>query len=727
MNADDRARLRQILASFDEAGLVALANKGLVRRAQKDLEAGGLTLEETDTAVLVRGPGWVVTMPSEGPAHATDTTKATGVTRQILTATIYLRDALVGTAAAAAQVPEPTAPTPTQEPPSADAAALREALLALTLDDLQKWAGKTVVREALAAVRGGMDLEVAEHVGLTLRLVRHEVEARLQPARGKRSARALLDEALTTAPRALHKRWVAIAVLAFLQSHSRLPEEAAPQAPQEEAGAPRTRQQILAATRELLEGMVTTGLAHPSARMEERLFTLSVSAVAVHLPRLARLLRALADDVERVLTRDAAADTARLFDRVALTHALTRALDAAGPQAPVALAGQHRTQYDPAGDLQLAGVGAHPWQTASGYEGLTVLLWDLTGRRFLTWTASRPVGSPGPFDPAQSYRTETPWSGSGSPERFSRSRFTLRQVRVNPQGRLSGAEGSSVTDPAPTDPAQLDFGGRAFRSWPALVNYALAQYPIGLTEKNPLDRLVVLHPTGWGERSFDELQQRFCWPVQDDTGHTVVLTLPWAGVNETSIEFLEAVNPERDALSGVLCRLTFNGKGLRIEPLTLFSRGTPQGHQVLNPAFDRSLITSRQSALLNRLREKYGRGRVTTVMSADDEEDVSDGGPGLAETAPPGIRSRLAEVERWLLQVAEAGLGRLDEMARDRLRRLAAELDRAGLRELGQGIGGLGQHAVTAATVIGTGYLCRLHREALRLVLSRQLGQGSIP
>ena len=84
MNTDDRDRLRRILATFDEAGLVALSNKGLVRRAQKDLEAGGLKHEETDAAVVVRGPGWVVTMPPDGPAHAADDTKASGVTRQSL-------------------------------------------------------------------------------------------------------------------------------------------------------------------------------------------------------------------------------------------------------------------------------------------------------------------------------------------------------------------------------------------------------------------------------------------------------------------------------------------------------------------------------------------------------------------------------------------------------------------------------------------------------------------
>src|SRR5262249_20236916 len=130
----------------------------------------------------------------------------------------------------------------------------------------------------------------------------------------------------------------------------------------------------------------------------------------------------------------AVADTARLFDRVCLTDALARALAAAGSQLPVSLAGRHRTQYDPVGDLALAGVGAYPWQTASGYAGLTVVLWDRGGKRFLTWTASRPVGGLGRFDVGQAYRAEPVWAGGGPPECLSRSQFTLRDARSNPIG-----------------------------------------------------------------------------------------------------------------------------------------------------------------------------------------------------------------------------------------------------------------------------------------------------
>ena len=43
MNDADRAALRRLLSSFDEAGLVALANKGLVRGPKKTCKPAACT------------------------------------------------------------------------------------------------------------------------------------------------------------------------------------------------------------------------------------------------------------------------------------------------------------------------------------------------------------------------------------------------------------------------------------------------------------------------------------------------------------------------------------------------------------------------------------------------------------------------------------------------------------------------------------------------------------
>ncbi|MGF1580801.1 MAG: hypothetical protein ACFCD0_15675 [Gemmataceae bacterium] len=744
MNATDRTKLSMILQTFDEVGLVALANKGLLRRATKDLEAGKLTHEETENAILVRGSGWTVTMPVEGPTKATDDTKATGVTRQIVAATIYLRDNWASTistndpgdistpedaVARANAKPKSKAkgtkdtkgnkgsaqlPKPKETASGTPSAEIEQTLLKLKIDDLQKWANKSIVHEGLALLRSDLAIELESHAGLTIRLSKHDVEARFFPTEKIKQPSQLLDHVLTTVPKSQHKQWVIAAIVALHRHRGQDISFAEDLVAQDATGAPRTRNEILQSAQSLLESMVTTGLAHPSKSIFERLSTLSVSATGVHLPRLSRFLRALADDVSLLLQRDACGDTSRLLERICFTYALTLAIRNAGQTVPVALVGRHRTEYQPVGDLILAGVGAYPWQTASGYEGVTVLFWDVQENRFRTFTVSRPTTTAS-LDLWQTYNGESVWSG-GSPSSLGRSLITLKKAKANSMGRLSSSQESKAEILEPTDSTRIQFPGREFSDWAELQSYALTTYPLGLIEKDPIDRTVILKPREWGPRHFDELQQRFVWNLIDETGNVLALTLPWLGVNENAIEFLEAVKPDRDKLTHVVCRLVFLGTGIVCEPLSLLSSGIPKGDRVLNPAFDKDLIKTRNTKLLEHLRKKYGRDKIATTMTAEDL--ISETAASYSELYPKGIQTRLAEVERTLLRLAESGVNRLQDESQRKLQQLAQNLERIGFQELAVGLEQLASAKARAHGLIWCGYLAQLYRQACGLKLS---------
>jgi len=156
-------------------------------------------------------------------------------------------------------------------------------------------------------------------------------------------------------------------------------------------------------------------------------------------------------------------------------------------------------------------------------------------------------------------------------------------------------------------PSKVDFGDRVFDNWTALATHSANTYPIGLAEFRPMDRVVVLKPATWGDRVFDELRQCFCWPVEDAAGNEVVLTLPWNGVNESSIEFLEAVRPSIDKLTHVVARLISGPHGTTLEPVSLLGDGNPRNHRVFCPGFDRKFIESKNAGLLEKLRRSSGR------------------------------------------------------------------------------------------------------------------------
>src|SRR5437660_7969612 len=141
---DFLSRLAAVLASFDESALEALASKGLLRRAQKDLEQGAVTQveEPREGSLRVHIGETVVTMPAEGPAAARCTCPASSACRHVLVATLYLQRWL------ADRVPASAA--------SDSVEATRQELVALPLDSLREWAGARTVREALRLVAEGL-------------------------------------------------------------------------------------------------------------------------------------------------------------------------------------------------------------------------------------------------------------------------------------------------------------------------------------------------------------------------------------------------------------------------------------------------------------------------------------------------------------------------------------------------------------------------------------------
>ena len=73
-------RLRRLAASLDTVALEALASRGLLRRAQKDLERGIeiRVAGETDTQLRLAIGEFEVKLPETGPAAATCSCPATG-------------------------------------------------------------------------------------------------------------------------------------------------------------------------------------------------------------------------------------------------------------------------------------------------------------------------------------------------------------------------------------------------------------------------------------------------------------------------------------------------------------------------------------------------------------------------------------------------------------------------------------------------------------------------
>jgi hypothetical protein len=624
------SRLRAVAAQLDDDALAALANKGLVRRARKDLETTRPEVvgPEGDRLRLRVGDGTVDL--ADPPAKSACSCPAGGVCRHILMALLYLREsapAVPAAGEAAAAAAERPAGPATPE-------AIEDAVL-------QKWAGKPLMRKALQALAGGLPVQIEEGPGpLVFRMPTRNVVCRWLAGGGLEGMVCSCH-----APGACEHK--VAAVLFYQAAKGKRQVETEAPVLEASAGAPRTREALLASVGAVLRELTVLGLSRLSRATEQRLRTLAVSAHGVDLPRLEKLLRALADEIALSLARDAQAATSGLLATASRVEALRVALAHPRP----ALVGVHRTNYEKVGQIELIGLGARQWRTRSGYAGLTVYFWDRSANNWATWTEARPLTTGG-FDPAARYHQDGPWAGMGSPAEASRSNLRLLDAFRNRVGRLSGRSATRALILKASDPRDVPGLDR----WGVLAERAARLFGGGFQDRSEQDELVVLRPTEWGPPQFDEVRQELTRAVVDADGRGLALVLPHTPETAAAVTALEQHDPAKT--SGLLGILRLQPGRLAVEPIALF-----QEKGIFNLTLDSGTQALSVAA--------------TKVAAAEEEEADADGEEPEAVPSATRLGLLLSSLETELEALAEGGVTAVRDIAP--LRKLAGSAESLGL------------------------------------------------
>jgi len=658
--------------ALDDETLAALANKGLLRRAQKDLETAKPVLqEERADAILFTMPGenCTVTMPLVGPTKGTCTCPADGVCRHILAAALFLR-------AQAQQAPA----EPAQEASAqAEAAPEPDKLLQLSETDLIAWATRPLYRQAVEELAFG-ELEITiETEGKTtrFRFPQYNIVVRSILGTG-------LDGLICSCKRRPSCQHAVAAILFYQAQHGKPLPAPDKKALEAAAGTPRSREEVLESVQQTLAEMIALGLGRLSKTTEGRFITLAISAHGVDLPALEYSLRSLSDHLSWHLTRDVRANTPQLLSSAARSYTLAFALARAEGTPPAFLVGEHRLRYYDIGSLELVGVGAQQWRSRAGYVGLTLYFWDVAGRRWTSWTDARPtIHDNVSFDPRRRYQQEEMWDSAPAPTIISRNRFRLSSVQRNRLGRLSGRTQCQALLSGSADLTSLNLEGAQFDDWYKLAEHVAASRASGLVKGSPLDTLVLIKPAAWGEPVYDQMRQTLVRPVFDAAGRSLPLTLPHAADWSFAVDTLQSWDPKQWETWGVLGMGFITNEGLHVTPTSLLNRVTlpkPLQSPVLHLTLDPWQTTAAPAATAP---ETPAAAPALEVSTEDEgaseeeqeteEEEEDFGGNGSA------VGQLLHTASYELEQIAERGVRASSPAVEDRLRNLAERMRQIGL------------------------------------------------
>lgn len=699
-----RDNLLTQLGRFDEAAYCALANKGLLRRAQKDLEKQAPEIiEETTEALIVSFGEHRIQFDARGPAHARCSCPATGVCQHILAAAIGMQGA--GAGSPPGTTAEATAP-PTAD--QADPLAVLEAeLLAYSTAQLTKYAGKAAYRWAwqfVADLDPG-DLKISGDRHIVLGLVRPRMQFRYM---GGGLDGLIADVAISH----VEKYRVAL-VLAYQRTHGI--EGSAPEA----AVAPRpraldlgmdhaqaqtpaeyledSRKALRTSATQLFSEAIGLGLSHLSVGMQERFSTLAVWAQGAEYYRLAMLLRRLADHVELLLERAGAADEHVLLDELTLAYALIAALEDARTRGvnPSHLVGQSRSHYQESGTLELLGLGAMPWRSASGYIGLTMLFWSPKDQAYFTCSDARPETQRG-FNPIARYTASGPWSGLGAPSQATGRRIVLTGAQLNNSGRISATEGTSAAVGIAGKQEDLGAQLQVLVDWESALQERNARRRSLLADRQPANDWLALKPAAFGSPRFDAARQTLSWPLMDESGRQLDAELAFSAYTSHAITRIEQLATTQIPPGTVLIAHIRDGqRGPVAEPLSLVrprpsSEENPIDCLHFDPAPDRGFLSKWLGAL-----KPLAGARA----------------PGLPSVVPAALPPILGELRHFLRRQAERGVSEESALRFEReLGALAERASRGGLDAL--------QRACSLATgpaelLLRANYLCLQYERLL--------------
>lgn len=530
-------RIRSRVAHYDDESLVTLANKGLVRRATKDLESLSPSVLGYDGhAVTVAVGEFRVRVPESVP-DATCSCVSKSICRHVLAAIMYLRES-----------------APLQE----KTRSCRDEILALSDEDLRKWAGKAMLDKAGRVLSEGISVEAEEAATLLLRIPARNVTCRWVPGAGPEG----MVCACGSKEACRHK---VLAILGYQVLHGCRTIDREERIPLQTASeTPRSQAEVLESVGAVLAESLVTGLSRLSKTTEQRLRTLAVSAHGMDLPRLERLLNSLADEVGLWLNRDAQSSLQSFLVTASRVEALITALRSPGS----VVAGEHRSSYHPVGTIEIMGLGARQWQTRSGYVGITVYFWDFSSKSWATWTDSRPKERDR-FNPVSVYRGPGPWEGCLSPYEASRNKLMLTEAWRNPSGRISGRPGTKAMTLTPSDAGQA---GKTMESWAEAAELAAVLFSGGMAVQREQHEIVLLKPATWGEAEYESTRQELNRPVFDRDGRVMLLKLSYNPFNAAGIDALEAYTPSVHSV--VLGLLRMGPGGFFVEPVSLHVPGS---------------------------------------------------------------------------------------------------------------------------------------------------------
>lgn len=528
----------QFVPYANEAFLVTLANKGLYKRALKDLETTG------QVKLVVAGDHLQVQLDEITVSLNPNISQSTCSCPSKTVCKHILMGILVAADYAAKEVEEKTEEAATEENKQEavsetvsrqSSANDWEELKKVDLAQLRKQAGKKLFEDTLRLIQDGWTADFIESDMLEATINTENITVYFPKDDSlNRSVCKCGENGLCK-----HKL---IAILSYFSSQGILSSESDGNQPELSLLTEETIDVLRGASR-FIAGIFEKGLIGCGENEAETAIQYSIRLETCGIGNLARLFRSLSSDIENMLAKHVGFQPLTTFATLSRLHNTLRLIlrNTQNNEMLSKLIEGTRSDYYTTPIGHFTGLGAYPWQTRSGYFGITAYFFYHEKQSICTLTSSmadyyeHTQTLVTPENMRRQLEIQSFWGSNISLARLSTSTLTLRNFKMNRQNRLSSSSQTQCEIDDKVTISSLD----TLLAIPELSDLTIRpEQRYDYFRKKQPEQLALVPFTHLSEVSFNTAEQKLYFTMADEQ-HETEGSLAYNELNRNAIRRLE--------------------------------------------------------------------------------------------------------------------------------------------------------------------------------------------
>lgn len=393
---------------------------------------------------------------------------------------------------------------------------------------------------------------------------------------------------------------------------------------------------------DMLGEIISTGLARISPEHMESCERFAIMCHNLRLAEPEKKFRGFSDQLKLYFNRHASFRVERLLSDIAYIYGDMKRISKPDAKALSEIAGRLRTEYAASKPLNLIGMGYRYFKSGAGYEGITVYFIEEHTGRFYTYTSARPMYYENKRTKKMTEKEEAPWGLPFSLEQLAQSRIHLSKCKVNSEGRLSS---SQETVAEYLGVRTFDAEGIRKNSFYDFAGMFQKKFSPDW-EKYMEERLVLVYPEAIENAFFDNIRQQFFMLLKDSNGKYLKVRIAYSSEESYNIRYLERIYKHiSDGKRKPACFLGtvyINDGELMLYPIEYY------GDITRDKARDETGHKTDEDK-----KAKYGK---TDMENKNTDNEADDYGSSSGGTSYKGIREQLDNCRNLMTHVFQSGM-----------------------------------------------------------------------